>query len=393
MTAIDVAQARARTPGCAQVLHLDHAGSSLMSQAVVDAVTGHIRREAEVGGYRAAAEAAPAQTATYEAVAELLGCAPDEVALSDSATRGWTAVVSALPLAAGDRIVTARSEYGSNAIGLLQLQHRTGCELVLIEDDDTGAVDLAALATVLEQGPPAFVSLTHVPAQSGLVNPATEVGRLCRAAGTIFVLDACQSAGQLPLDVHDLGCHVLTATGRKFLRGPRGTGFLYVERSLALQLEPTMLDLSSATWVAPDRYEVRPDTRRFELWESDVAGRIGLGVAVAEALDLGLDAIAERNATLATDLRSRLDDIDHVTVRDRGRELCAITTFTVADVPAQQVADRLRDHGVNVAVSVATSAQHDLPNRGLSAVVRASVHYLTTDEEIERFTDLVADLV
>ncbi len=390
MTGIDVTQARALTPGCARGLHLDHAGSSLMSQPTIDAVIGHVRREAEVGGYRAAAEAVDAIDSTYGAIARLLRCDIDEVALSDSATRAWTSAVYALPIAPGDRVITTRSEYGSNAIALLQLRHRTGCEIVLVDDDEHGAVDLAALAQALQHGPTAFVSLTHVPTHSGLVNPATEVGRLCREAGTIFVLDACQSAGQLPLDIGQIGCQVLSATGRKFLRGPRGTGFLYVERSLAQRLEPAVLDMFSATWIDPDRYEVRPDARRFELWESDVAGRIGLGVAVTEALGWGLDAIAERTATLAEGLRSRLQRVPRLDVQDRGRQLCAITTFTLDDIPAQQVADRLREGGATVSVAVATSAQHDLPPRGLSSVVRASVHYLTTEDELDRFAEMVA---
>lgn len=392
MTAIDVMSARALTPGCDQVLHLDHAGSSLMSRAVLDTTIDHLRREAMVGGYRAAAEASDALSATYDGVARLIGCAPDEVALCESATRGWTSVVYSLPIAPNDRVITTRAEYGSNAIALLQLHRRTGCEIVLVDDDDTGAVDLSALAAALEQGPTAFVSLTHVPTQSGLVNPAAEVGRLCRDAGTLFVLDACQSAGQLPLDVAALGCHVLTATGRKFLRGPRGTGFLYVERALAHQLEPAVLDMFSATWTDPAHYELRGDTRRFELWESSIAGRIGLGAAVGEALTWGVDAIAERTGRLAAGLRDRLGGLDGVVVRDRGPELCAITTFTVEGIPAPQVAERLRERGVTVSVSVATSAQHDLPHRGLNAVVRASVHYLTTTDELDRFASMVAEL-
>lgn len=392
MTVIDVTRARALTPGCERGLHLDHAGSSLMSQSVLDATVEHLRREAMVGGYRAAAEAGEALSSTYEVVAQLLGCAADEVALCESATRGWTSAVYSLPIAPSARVITSRAEYGSNAIALLQLHRRTGCEIVLVDDDDTGAIDLTALATALEQGPTAFVSLTHVPMQSGLVNPAAAVGRLCREAGALFVLDACQSAGQLPLDVAELGCHVLTATGRKFLRGPRGTGFLYVERSLAQRLEPTVLDIFSATWTDPDHYEVRDDTRRFELWESSVANQIGLGVAVREALSWGVEAIAERTGQLAADLRDRLRGLDGVTVRDRGPELCAITTFTVEGIPAHQVAERLGDRGATVAVSVATSAPHDLPHRGLHAVVRASVHYLTTHDELDRFVAMVAEL-
>lgn len=386
-------RARGVTPGCEHVLHLDHAGSSLLPQPVLDAMVGHLTLESEVGGYEAARRAAPAIERTYDAVAELVGCHPDEVALTDSATRGWTSAVYALPLEAGDRVVTTRAEYGSNAIALLQLQRRTGCEIVLVEDDDHGQVDLDALAVALDHDGVALVSLTHVPTQSGLVNPAAAVGRLCREAGVVFVLDACQSAGQLPLDVTELGCHVLTATGRKFLRGPRGTGFAYVQRELAVQLDPPVLDLLSATWTAPERYEIRPDARRFELWESDVAARIGLGVAVDHALAWGLDAIAARDEELASALRSRLAEIPGVTVRDRGEHLCAITTFTVDGVDASSVVDQLRARDVNVSASVATSAQLDLPHRGLDAVVRASVHYVTTLDEIDRFADLLARVI
>jgi cysteine desulfurase/selenocysteine lyase len=392
MSGIDVTTARALTPGCANVLHLNHAGASLMSQPTLDAVVGHLQLEAEIGGYEAAAAASAAVEHTYDAMAALLGCGPDEVALSDSATRGWTSAVYALPLSGGDRVITTRAEYGSNAIALLQLQRRTGCEIVLVEDDEHGQVDLDALSIALEHPSVALVSLTHVPTQSGLVNPAAEVGRLCRDAGALFVLDACQSAGQLPLDVTDLSCHILTGTGRKFLRGPRGTGFLYVDRHLAEQLEPAVLDMFGATWVAPERYELRPDTRRFELWEADVAGRIGLGVAVDQALAWGLDAIAARNNTLAAGLRTRLAALPGVEVRDRGVQLCAITTFTVDGVPAHQVADRLRTEGINVTTAVATSAQLDLPHRGLDAVVRASVHYITTEDELDRFAEVLGSL-
>lgn len=392
MSGIDVTTARAMTPGCAHVLHLNHAGASLLSQPVLDAVVGHLQLEAEIGGYEAASAASEAVEHTYDALAALLGCRRDEVALSDSATRGWTSAVHALPLSAGDRVITTRAEYGSNAIALLQLQRRTGCEIVLVEDDEHGQVDLDALSIALDHERVALVSLTHVPTQSGLVNPAADVGRLCRDAGALFVLDACQSAGQLPLDVAELGCHILTGTGRKFLRGPRGTGFLYVDRSLVEQLEPLVLDMFGATWVAPERYELRSDARRFELWEADVAGRVGLGVAVDQALAWGLDAIEARNSALAAGLRARLAALPGVEVRDRGVQLCAITTFTLDGVPAQQVADRLRAEGINVATSVATSAQLDLPHRGLDAVVRASVHYITTDDELDRFADVLGSL-
>jgi len=391
MDEIDVRRARSLTPGCEQVLHLDHAGASLAPQPVLDAIIDHLQLEARIGAYRAAATAVPALDRTYDAVATLIGCDRTEVALTDSATRGWTTAVYSLPLREGDRLVTTRSEYGSNAIALLQLRRRTQCDLVLIDDDGQGHLDLDGLTRALDHPERTVVSLTHVPSHSGVVNPAALVGKLCREANAVFVLDACQSAGQLPLDVTALGCHILTATGRKFLRGPRGTGFLYVSEHLDL-LEPLMLDMASATWIAPDRYEVRTDARRFEQWEANIAARVGLGVAIDLALDLGLDAIATRNAMLAEGLRARLERIAGVTLRDRGDDLSAITTFTLDDMPAAQVAETLRDEDINVAVSPASSSQLDLPHRGLDAVVRASVHYLTTDDELDRFAERIEAL-
>jgi selenocysteine lyase/cysteine desulfurase len=388
--AIDVEQARALTPGCESVLHLNHAGASLLPQPVLDAVVGHLQLEAETGGYEAEEVAAPRLARTYAALGELLGADPAHLALMDSSTRAWDMAVYSLPIAPQDRVLISRAEYGANAIALLQLQRRTGCQLVLVEDDEHGQIDLADLERALAADDTALVSLVHVPTQSGLVNPAAEVGRLCREAGVLFVLDACQSIGQLPVDVTELGCGILAGNGRKFLRGPRGTGFLYVHPELIPRIEPVMLDLAAATWTAPGRFEIRDDARRFEMWESDVAGRIGLGVAVDHALSWGIEAIQERNAHLAAGLRDRLDAIPGVSVRDRGAQLCAITTFTVADVRAEVVQARLRAEGVNVSVSVATSAQLDLGHRGLEAVVRASVHYVNTDDELDRFADLVA---
>lgn len=392
MPAIDVERARALTPGCDKVLHLNHAGASLLPQPVLDAMVAHLRLEADTGGYEAAAEAESQLERTYQALAELLGSQPSEIALMDSASRAWDMAVYSLPVAPGDRVLIGRAEYGANAIALLQLQARTACELVLVDDDSHGQIDLAALERALTAGPIAFVSLVHVPTQGGLVNPAAEVGRLCRETGALLVLDACQSIGQLPLDVDELGCAVLTGNGRKFLRGPRGTGFLYMRSDLVSRIEPVMLDLHAATWTSPSQYEVRDDARRFEMWEADAAARIGLGVAVDHALGWGIDAIAERNASLAAGLRTRLSAIPGVEIHDRGEQLCAITTFTVAGMSAEGVRAALRAQGVNVSVSLSTSAQLDLPHRGLDAVVRASVHYITTDDELDRFAAVVATL-
>jgi cysteine desulfurase/selenocysteine lyase len=383
---IDVERARRDTPGVTRVVHLNNAGAALPPSQVTDAVIAHLRREAQIGGYEAAEAAAEQVQATYTAIARLIGCEVDEIAVVENATRAWDMAFYAMSFKPGDRILTAHAEYASNVIAFLQVAGRTGAVVEVVDDDGHGQLSVADLRRRLDNtdGQVKLIAITHVPTQGGLVNPAEEVGAVARQAGVPFLLDACQSVGQLPVDVQRIGADLLSATGRKFLRGPRGTGFLYVRRSILDDLEPPFLDLHAATWTAPQRYEIRPDARRFESWETNYAAKIGLGVAVDYALSWGLDAIEARVTALAAGLRERLRIIDGVHVHDQGQRRCGIVTFTVDGVPAQDVQRSLAESGVNTSVSDAGSARLDLPRRGLHELVRASVHYYNTDDELDR---------
>lgn len=382
----DVERARRDTPGASRVAHLNNAGAALPPAQVTDAMIAHLRRESEMGGYEAAAAAADQVEHTYTAIARLIGCNTDEVAVVENATRAWDMAFYALTFRPGDRILTARAEYASNVIAFLQVAAGTGAVVEVVDDDEYGQLSVTDLRRRLSDGTGRvrLVAVTHVPTQGGLVNPAEEIGAATREAGVPFLLDACQSVGQLPVDVERIGCDLLSGTGRKFLRGPRGTGFLYVRRDILDRLEPPFLDVHAATWTAPDRYEIRPDARRFENWETNYAGKIGLGVAVAYTLSWGMDAIEARVTGLADRLRERLRNIDGMQVHDQGLRRCAIVTFTIDGVPAQQVQQRLYDNGVNVSVSLVDHARLDLPVRGLPDLVRASVHYYNTDDELDQ---------
>lgn len=388
---IDLDRARADTPGIEHVAHFNNAGSALSPRQVHDAVVGYLEREAQIGGYETAREREDEWEHTYDALARLLGAAREEIAVVENATRAWDMAFYGFRFEPGDRILTGRAEYASNYIALSQVAARTGAEVELVPDDEDGCMDVAALERMLDERVK-LVSLVHVPTQSGLVNPAADVGRVTRAAGVPLLLDACQSAGQLPLDVDELGCDVLSATGRKFLRGPRGTGFLYVRRGLLERLEPPLLDGHAAVWKEDGGYEIRDDARRFENWESFVAGKLGLGAAVEYALELGLEPIRDRVQHLAAELRGRLGEVPGVTVRDRGRELAAIVTFTREGHSAQEIKSALAAARVNVTVSNAGWSRLDLGHRGLDAVVRASVHYFNDDDELDRLVGVVASL-
>ncbi|GAA1159114.1 selenocysteine lyase/cysteine desulfurase [Kitasatospora gansuensis] len=380
---IDVERARRDTAGCTTVTHLNNAGASLPPRQVVDAVVRHLRLEEESGGYEAAIAETDRIEHVYDALAGLVGAGRHEIALQENATRAWDMAFHSLRWQPGDRILTCRSEYASNAMAYLQTARRYGVRIEVVPDDEHGQLSVPALRELLDERVK-LIGITHVPSQGGLVNPAAEIGRVARAAGVVYLLDACQSAGQLPLDVREIGCDLLTATGRKYLRGPRGTGFLYCSERLLESLEPPFLDLQSAVWTGPDSYRIRDDARRFESWENGTAARIGLGVAVDYALDLGLPAIEQRVTALADGLRDRLRALPGVRVQDRGVRQCGIVSFTVDGHDSPALVQQLRAGRINLTASAVGQARWDLAERGLDSLVRASVHYYNTEEELDR---------
>ncbi|GAA2502245.1 aminotransferase class V-fold PLP-dependent enzyme [Streptomyces thermolineatus] len=388
-TRIDVGRARAETPGCATRAHLNNAGAALPPRPVTDAVARHLDLEARIGGYEAADAAREAVEGFYDAVAELIGAHRDEIACTENATRAWDMAFHSVPFSPGDRILTTTSEYASNAIAFLQAAQRYGVRVDVVPDDEHGQLSLDALAAELGRGGVRLVAVNHVPTHNGLVNPAAGIGRLCRQAGVLYLLDACQSVGQLAVDVEDIGCDMLSTTGRKFLRGPRGTGFLYVRRRVLEDLKPPFLDLHSARWTAPDRYEMRPDARRFETWERNFAGQIGLAAAVRYASALGADAVEERITGLAARLREELADRPGVSVLDRGERRCGIVTFTVDGHEPARIMHTLREQGVNV--SSTQGSRHFEPHPG-PAAVRASVHYYNTEDDLARLLHALSNL-
>jgi selenocysteine lyase/cysteine desulfurase len=387
--AIDVARARAETPGVANVIHLNNAGAALMPSPVVDRVVAHLEREAAVGGYEAEAEAEVEIDAVYRSIARLVNGRPDEIAVCENATRAWDMAFYSLPYGPGDRILTSGVEYTSNFLAMLQVARRTGAVVEVIPDAPTGELSIDALEAMLDERV-RLVAITHVPSHSGLVNPAEEVGRLTRPLGIPYLLDACQSVGQMPIDVEAIGCDMLAATSRKFLRGPRGMGFLYVRRDLADGLEPPFVDYRSARWTSRNEYVLEEGARRFENWETNVAAKLGLGAAVDYALSWGLDAIEARVVPLAEELRAGLAAAPGVTVHDPGPRRSGIVTFTVAGRDPSAVEADLRARRINVSVSDVAYHRLGLESRGLGSVVRASVHYYNTEAEVDALVDAVA---
>jgi cysteine desulfurase/selenocysteine lyase len=388
---IDISAVRADTPGTAVVAHFNNAGASLMPQPVLATITGYLDEESRLGGYETAGAFAAELEAVYGTLATLIGADQSEIALADSATRAWDLAFTAMRFSEGDRILTTTSEYASNVIAFLQVAERTGAVVEVVPDRSTGEIDVDALDAMIDERV-RLIAVNHMPTNGGLVNPAADVGRVANAFGIPYLLDACQSVGQIPIDVEEIGCDLLSATSRKFLRGPRGAGFLYVSEQMLDRLDPAVLDLHGARLEAPDRYEMRPDARRFELWERSPALMLGLGRAATYAMDIGLEVIWDRVLELGEMLRRGLSDIAGVTVRDIGSVQGAIVTLTVDGHAAEMVKEALHAQTINVSVVTTYSARFDMEVRNLPNLVRASVHYFNTEDEIDRLVAAVAAL-
>ncbi|WP_260954371.1 aminotransferase class V-fold PLP-dependent enzyme [Pseudomonas citri] len=382
---MNIERLRADTPAVEHLIHFNNAGAALMPRPVVEVVTAHLQREARLGGYEAAAQQTPDLNNVYSSIARLINADPDEIAVIENATRAWDMAFYSLPLRAGDVILTSSTEYAGNYIPYLQLKQQRGIEIRVIPNDEQGQVSLPALKALLENERVALLSLPVIATNGGPVQPIEQIGALARAAGVLFLLDACQGVGQMPIDVQKIGCHMLAATSRKYLRGPRGMGFLYVEKSLCQNLEPAFLDLHAATLQTPDSFSIRGDARRFENWECNVAAKLGLGAAADYALAQGVEPMWQQIQQLAGYLRERLAVIPGVTVQDLGALKSGIVTFTHHGNSALQVQQWLAAQAkrINVSTSTFSSTMLDMQQRDLVAVSRASIHAYNTDAEID----------
>ncbi|MGX9883127.1 N-methyl-L-tryptophan oxidase [Streptomyces sp. NPDC002276] len=390
---LNVAAERARTPGSFTGHHFNSAGAALLANGTVEAVIDHLRAESLSGGYEAAKHAAPALEAVYARTAALLGARLEEVALVESATAGWQRAVSALRLRPGDRVLAARSSYVSSALHLLSVERDHGVQVELLPNGPDGAVDLEALEAALRAGPAALVTAAHVPTSSGLVEPAAAIGALAGAHGVPFLLDATQSLGQLPVDMGAIGCDLLIGTGRKFLRGPRGTGLLAVRRPLLDRLAPEAPDVRGAVWTAERSWELVPDAKRFELWEAAHALRLGLGAALADLAALGVDTVARHLAAVAASLRERLSALPGVQVTDPPAAGGAIVTFVVEGLDASDVQRQLAYRHVHLIAVPAGHGRWDMDHRGLTKVVRASVHVYNDEHDLDALVEAVREIV
>lgn len=388
---MNIDKIRWETPGTDNVIHFNNAGASLIPASVYKTVSEYLEQEMHFGGYETADEHRRELEGIYDSIADFINADSNEIALLENATAAWNMAFYSVDFQAGDRILTSVAEYASNYISYLRLQREVDVQVNVIPNDEHGQTSTKALENAMDDRVK-LISITHMPTNSGLVNPVEKIGNIARRHDCLYLVDACQSVGHYPVDVQKIGCDLLSATGRKYLRGPRGTGFLYVNNETLTDLTPPFLDLHAAEWTDKNEYKMRDDARRFENWEFNYAGVAGLKKAVDYAHNIGIKSIWKRITKLAEELRWQLAELPIITVRDIGEVKSGIVTFTAENTDPKSIQQKLSKRNINVNTTSKNSTLLDMQDRNLEEVVRASVHYFNTKEEISKLVTAVDEI-
>ncbi len=384
---------RADTPGCKHKIHFNNAGASLMPMPVIQAVTDYHALEAITGGYETSDLKAREINGFYESMSRLLNTSPSNIAFTSSATSSFARALSCIPFVTGDSVLIAQEDYISNQLAFLSLQKRFGIHLLRADSLAEGGVDLDSMKKLMDKHHPKLVSLTHIPTNSGLVQPVEAVGAMCKERNIQYLVDACQSVGQLPIDVKKIQCDFLSGTFRKFLRGPRGTGFLYVSDSVLKQnMEPLFLDMRGGDWISKDAYQLRPDARRFEDWEIPYGLLVGCKASANYALSVGLEEIRKRNEFLCDRVRKELARLNLSTL-DYGKVISSIITVNIPNKAPADVLRLLRERNVNTSIAHRSSAVIDFDAKGVTWALRISPHYYNSEKDVEFLSEALKEVI
>lgn len=391
---LNLAQLRSDTPGLEHRLHLNNAGASLMPRSVLEVMQEYLQREAEIGGYETADERQDVIAASYDEIAALIGTKPENVAVVGSATAGFVQAMSSFDFEAGDTIITSRCDYTSNQIQYASLMARLGVRIEHAADLPEGGIDPDDVKRLIQRRRPRVVAVSWIPTNSGLVQDVDAVGRICEELNVPFIVDACQAVGQIPIDLGTLRCDYLSATARKFMRGPRGIGFLYAsDKALSRGDHPLYVDMRGARWTGVNQYEVAATARRYEDWEFPYAQVAGQGEAARYARAVGVGAARDRAWELAHVLREGLASLPGVEVLDRGKTRCAIVTAYSKRVPADRIVKELTRRGINTVLTLREYGILDFDAKGVSAAVRVSPHYYNTELELETYLGAMEEIL
>ncbi|MCD0478139.1 aminotransferase class V-fold PLP-dependent enzyme [Chryseobacterium sp. LC2016-29] len=370
-------------------LFFNNAGSSLMPNIVVDSMLDYLKQEEQFGGYEVANKKAELLENFYTETAKLINCKPSNIAFMTSATEAFSKALSSIIFKEGDTVITTVDDYISNQITFISLQKRLNVKIIRIKKLENNELDLEDFENLIKQNHPKLVAVTHIPTNSGLVQDIEAVGKICRQYDILYLADCCQSVGQMVVDVEKIGCDFLTATGRKFMRGPRGSGFLYVsDRILEQDYAPILLDMRGAHWSEYNNYELFKTAKRFEHWEVSYAAVLGMMEAVKYANNVGLNNIENYNRKLAQTFRINLKN-NGFKVLDIGNNLSSIVTFCGPDNDLENIQKVLRENNVFFSASYKHSALIDFTDKKVDGAVRLSPHYFNTLEEVEKVSEVL----
>ena len=387
---MNITQIRKDTPGTQRLIHFNNAGASLPTRQVLESTQDFMHREAMTGGYRFMAEEAAAINDFYTQAAQLINASSDEIALTQNASSSLNLALYALPWEKGDVILTSEIEYGNNYLNYLQLKERKGVEIRIFPLDKNHHYDLSDFESYIDDKVK-LIAITHIPTNSGMIAPVEAIGKIAKKHNILYMVDACQAIGHLPFDVEKIGCDFATATSRKYLRGPRGLGFLYVRKSIIEQLNPVFLEMLYADWQSNTDFKLHKSMKMFETWEKPYALMAGFTAAIRYANDLGMENIWQRTQEIANYLRQQLQTVKGVKIQDIGENLCGIVTFTMEKTTPELLQKQLQQFNINTSVSGRFSSVIDMDKRGLSNVLRASVHYYNTKEEVDKLIKVISN--
>jgi len=347
---MNIQKIRKDTPGLDKVIHFNNAGCSLPVQSQLDAIYDYLREESMTGGYLMQSKHQQEINLFYQRAAQLINAQTDEIAITGNASEAFNHILYALPFEKGDVIITSEIEYSNNFINYIHLKNSRGIEIQMIRNLPNGDFDIMSLEKAISDKVK-LIAVTHVPTSSGVVAAVAAIGAIAKKHDILYLVDACQSIGQLPFDVEEIGCDFASATARKYLRGPRGLGFLYVKKSAIHHLVPQSLDNVTAHWQLGEQVNIDRKVTMFEHWEKSYALVTGFSEALRYLLDLGVENTWERITELAQYTRQQLDSLPEK---------------------------------INTSVTLPFSSLTDLHYRGLeNGAVRASIHYYNTKEEID----------
>lgn len=378
------------TPGCAHRIHLNNAGAALMPKPVIKAVEDHLKLETEIGGYEAADSAVGEIEECYKSVSRLIGAEPKNIAMVENATVATSQALSIFDFKRGDALLTTNVDYASNQIMLLNLAKRFGAKIIRADDLPEGGADPESIDKLIRRHRPKLLIMSWIPTNSGLIQNAQAAGEICRKYEVPFLLDGCQAVGQMPVSVHELNCDFLAATSRKFLRGPRGMGFLYVsDQMLEKNPCPMYPDTRGARWASPGSFEIEPGAKRFENWEFPYALLLGMGAAARYAMDIGLEVAKARAFGLAEYTRQKLQTLPGAKVLDQGKEKCAIVSVSIENEEPEKLVQELRKENINTSAASDTAGVIDMAAKNVKSILRISPHYYNTTEEIDTLIDVL----